>query len=159
MLVPASPEWGELDYAAVMASRQHIKHLFGPGDTWPPDDLSMEEDIADLAWHWREFSTRRSFAYHLLDPTGLSCLDCLYLYPTASAAHDAEAYLWTHISLPRERAAQMEDEVIAWIEGAWPFTAIAWPGRFIAFSAWSAAGLPNYYASTRAQQPQSDVGD
>lgn len=100
MLVPASPEWGELDYAAVMASRQHIKHLFGPGDTWPPDDLSMEEDIADLAWHWREFSTRRSFAYHLLDPTGLSCLGCLYLYPTASAAHDAEAYLWTHISLP-----------------------------------------------------------
>lgn len=158
MLVSAGPEWVAQDYAAVMASRRHIKHLFGPRDSWPPDDLSIEDNLADLEWHRQEFSALRSFAYHLLDPEGLACLGCLYLYPTASDAHDAEAYLWTHVSLPREQAAQMEDEVIAWINGSWPFAAIAWPGRVIAFDAWAAAGLPNYYASTRSQPPKPAVG-
>lgn len=149
MLVPAGPEWVTLDYAAVMASRRHIQHLFGPADSWPAETMRLEEDRADLIWHEQEFLAQRSFAYHLLTHDYSDCLGCLYLYPTASQDHDAEAYLWTHATLPADEASRIEDEVVAWVARDWPFRAVAWPGRFIAFDAWAEAGIPNYYASTR----------
>ncbi|MFN2361522.1 MAG: hypothetical protein ABR522_10675 [Marinobacter sp.] len=149
LLVPAGPEWVELDYAAVIESQDKLRHFFGPEDPWPPENLNLEMDEADLAWHAREFETRRSFAYHLLSHDQQRCLGCLYLYPSASIRHDAEAYLWTHIDLDAERAQLIEDEVIDWISTDWPFKAIAWPGRFIPFEQWQRAGIPNYYATNR----------
>ncbi|WP_155939976.1 hypothetical protein [Marinobacter sp. HL-58] len=152
VLVPAGPEWVAMDYLAVIASRRKLRHLFGPRDTWPPDDLDLAMDEADLAWHAREFADRRSFAYHLLGHDQQHCLGCLYLYPSASVQHDAEAYLWTHSSLDADRAQLIESEVIDWVIRQWPFQTIAWPGRFIPFGQWELAGIPNYYASTRGSE-------
>jgi hypothetical protein len=149
LLIPAGPEWVELDYNAVIQSREKLKHLFGPKDPWPPEDLSPDMDRADLAWHAKEFDTRRSFAYHLLTHDQQACLGCLYLYPTASSQHDAEAYLWTHIDLRAENGKRIEEEVIHWINTCWPFENIAWPGRLIPFENWERAGIPNYYAMMR----------
>lgn len=149
LLVPATPRWVELDFAAVIASRRKLKHLFGPSDSWPPDDLDAAADHADLAWHEHEFRTRQSFAYHLLNHGASECLGCLYIYPTASRDHDAEAYLWTHIDLETARANLIENEVIDWVTHEWPFAAIAWPGRFIPFADWEDAAIPNYYARYR----------
>jgi hypothetical protein len=149
LLVPASPEWVELDYKAVMESRGKLRHLFGPTDTWPPGDLNLRMDEADLAWHAREFESQRSFAYHMLSHDQQQCLGCLYLYPSASKQHDAEAYLWTHINLSAERARLAEEEVIDWVTRHWPFKTVAWPGRFIPFGQWDGARTPNYYAIMR----------
>lgn len=38
------------------------------------------------------------------------------------------------------------EEVMQWLATDWPFTAVAWPGRTIAFSDWP---HPNYYALRR----------
>ena len=149
LLVPAGPGWVELDLAAVTASRPKLKHLFGPGDPWPPDDLDADEDRADLVWHEQEFQARQSFAYHLLNHEASQCLGCLYIYPTASRDHDAEAYLWTHIDLDWPRANRIENEVIEWVTHQWPLAAVAWPGRTISFTDWEDAALPNYYACNR----------
>jgi len=149
LLVPAGPEWVELDYKAVSESREKLRHFFGPKDPWPPEDLNPGMDRADLAWHAREFKTRRSFAYHLLSHDQQTCMGCLYLYPTASNHHDAEAYLWTHIDLQAKDGKLMEDEIIHWINTCWPFENTAWPGRFINFEKWVIAGNPNYYAMIR----------
>lgn len=158
LLVPASPEWVELDFKAVIESRSKLKHLFGPGDTWPPDNLDISMNSADLAWHAREFESRRSFAYHLLSHDKQNCLGCLYIYPTASTQHQAEAYLWTHINLSTERARLIEDEIISWTTRHWPIEAIAWPGRLIPFSRWEQAAIPNYYATKRmVQNPALDA--
>lgn len=149
LLVAASPKWVDLDFAAVVASRYRIKRLFGPSDDWPPNDLDKLEDRDDLEWHAREFELGRSFAYHLLSQDRRRCLGCLYIYPTASHCHDAEAYLWTHARLERRQAAMIEDNVIDWVTHDWPFEAVAWPGRFIPFTRWVRAAIPNYYAHAR----------
>lgn len=149
LLVPAAPRWVELDYGAVMASRRKLRNLFRRADTWPPADLTLEGDRADLAWHEQEFEARRSFAYLLLNNDASRCLGCLYLYPTASRDHDAEAYLWTHINMSTAQANRIENEVIHWVTHQWPFVAVAWPGRFIPFAAWEKAAIPNYYACYR----------
>jgi hypothetical protein len=158
LLVPAHPEWVDLDYAAVIASRSKLKHIFGPQDDWPPEDLNPEMDESDLGWHAREFERLRSFAYHLLSHDRQRCLGCLYLYPSASQEHDAEAYLWTHISLAETQAALIETEVINWVNQEWPVKAVAWPGRFIPFSQWEKADIPNYYASTRMNEDSFAAG-
>ena len=127
-LIPAGPEWTDLDFEAVVASRSKLKHLFGPEDDWPPGDLTRTRNEADLAWHAKEFELGKSFA---------------------SMSHEVEAYLWTHINLDKEVAELIEHEVIDWLDREWPFESIAWPGRFISFESWAAAGLRNYYVCTR----------
>lgn len=149
LLIPAGPQWAKLDFAAVSASRPRIKHLFGPYDDWPPENLDLASNQSDLEWHAREFQKRQSFAYHLFDHDITKCLGCLYIYPTASRDHDAEAYLWTHIDLNAVWSELIEDEVIHWVTHHWPFPALAWPGRFIPFDEWREAQLPNYYACYR----------
>lgn len=148
LALPAEPRWVVLDYAAVMASRMALHGLFAADDPWPPADLTQAEDEADLAWHQREFAEGRSFAYSLFSFDRQRCLGCLYLYPTASPEHDGEAYLWTSRSEPAELRQQIEKEVMQWLEQAWPFQALAWPGRRIPFRQWSFA---NYYAECREQ--------
>jgi hypothetical protein len=39
------------DYDAVMSSREALWECFGPGSDWPREDLSLEQDTIDLAWH------------------------------------------------------------------------------------------------------------
>lgn len=148
VLVPAGPEWAELDFDAVMSSREALVHLFGPDDDWPPENLTLEEDRADLVWHAREFRARTSFAYHLLTLQRDRCLGCLYLYPTASRRYEAEAYLWIRSDV-KTSAPRMEASIVDWVEECWPFSEVAWPGRAIAYEQWQAMNAPNYYAVTR----------
>ena len=144
--VPAAPHLAALDHAAVMASWKTLEGLFGPGDPWPPSTLTEAEDEADLAWHEQEFRQGRSFAYSLLEGNQRACLGCVYIYPTASPEHDAEAYLWTVVTRAEALRTAVAEEVIQWLEMAWPFRALAWPGRVIPFRHWT---FPNYYAEQR----------
>ena len=53
-----------LDYLAVMSSIDLIKKTYG-GSSWPEPDLTIEDDLIDLAWHQREIS--QQFATPLED--------------------------------------------------------------------------------------------
>ncbi len=153
LLLAADPQWAEQDLAAVSVSQPALKHLFRSDDDWPPADLTLKEDRADLEWHRDEFAAGRSFAYHLFDNARRQCLGCLYLYPTASLAHDGEAYLWTRSDLDSASANAIEAEVRTWVAECWPFTALVWPGRDQPFSVWQQQQAPNYYATTRFADP------
>ncbi len=148
-LVPAGPEWAQLDFEAVQSSRAQLLHLFGPEDDWPPEGLTLEKDEADLIWHAKEFERKKSFAFHILSSSRDQCLGCLYLYPTASRAHDVEAYLWARADLSSIQRLRIENEVINWVTTQWPFEVVAWPGRFVSFKRWQALAIPNYYAQMR----------
>ncbi|KAH7254332.1 uncharacterized protein BKA55DRAFT_539164 [Fusarium redolens] len=37
------------------------------GGSWPPKGISQEDNFLDLAWHEREFKSRKSFAYVIHD--------------------------------------------------------------------------------------------
>ncbi|TVP87510.1 MAG: hypothetical protein EA348_12920 [Pseudomonadaceae bacterium] len=144
--LPAAAALAELDYAAVMASRAQLQGLFAADDPWPPADLTLADDRADLAWHATEFQQGKSFAYSLLSHDRSRCLGCLYLYPTASPAHGGEAYLWTRTTEPEPLRQAIEAEVITWLANDWPLQNLAWPGRSMPFNQWPYA---NYYSVKR----------
>lgn len=128
------------DYDAVMSSVDHCKTIW-PGGEWP-DGLTLEQNLIDLGWHQKEFQTRRSFAYTVVRPDETQVLGCVYILPTRRQGYDAEVYLWARQS---ELAGGLEDRLHAavrdWIEAAWPFKAVGYPGRGIAWKAWRAVPI------------------
>ena len=50
------------DFDAVMSSREHLWARFGSTWGWPAADLTLEQDLIDLAWHQKEFQLRSAFA-------------------------------------------------------------------------------------------------
>ncbi len=77
VLLPLRPEHVELDYEAVMASQEMLR--IWSGSTWPKEDFTLAENLADLQWHHQEHQDREAFTYTVLDPKGVSCLGCVYI--------------------------------------------------------------------------------
>jgi hypothetical protein len=123
------------DFDAVMSSVDHCKTIW-PGGTWP-EGLTIEQNLIDLGWHQKEFQTRRSFAYTVVNPSESKVLGCVYVEPSHKRGYDAEVYLWARQS---ELAGGLEDRLYAavkdWIATVWPFEASAFPGRGVAWEAW-----------------------
>lgn len=63
------------DYDAVMTSVQHCKTIWG--GRWP-DGLTIEQNLIDLGWHQKEFQTRRSFAYTVVQLDEARVLGCVF---------------------------------------------------------------------------------
>lgn len=72
-----APDAVEEDYAAVIESAARLRGFMG-GD-WP-DGLTLEDNWIDLAWHLREFDTKRSFAWIVRDQAK-GYLGCAYVFP------------------------------------------------------------------------------
>ena len=70
------------DYDAVMTSVDHIAGVFGPDTHWPAPELTLEQDLIDLAWHQKEFQIRSSFTYTVVTPDESAVLGCVYLLPS-----------------------------------------------------------------------------
>jgi hypothetical protein len=125
------------DYDAVMTSVEHLRGVFGPRSTWPKPELTLEQDLIDLGWHQKEFQTRRSFAYTVMDPPESECLGCVYIVPTRKRGYDAEVYLWVRKSEVKNGLdAALYNSVKSWVEKKWPFKKVAYPGREIEWEAW-----------------------
>lgn len=125
------------DYDAVMSSIDHCKTIW-PGGKWPTG-LTLEQNLIDLGWHQKEFQTRRSFAYTVVNPNESRVLGCVYIEPTRKPGYDAEVYLWARQS---ELAGGLEDRLFAavkdWIAAKWPFKSVAYPGRDVPWEIWRA---------------------
>ena len=125
----------ERDYEAVMESRERLRGTFGPDDGWPPDDLTLEQNRIDLAWHHKEFQRRDAFTYAVVDPDGTVELGCVYVQPTRTEGYDAAVYFWvSEAGIDRGLADDIEAHVRGWIDTTWPFDAVAYPGRDISWS-------------------------
>jgi hypothetical protein len=74
------------DYDAVMTSREYLWEQFGQAWGWPRDDLTLEQDLIDLASHQKEAQRRSSFAYAVMRPDELVQLGCVYIAPPTSKA-------------------------------------------------------------------------
>jgi len=123
------------DYDAVMTSADHCKTIW-PGGKWP-EGLTLEQNLIDLGWHQKEFQIRRSFAYTVVTPSEARVLGCVYIEPTQKQGYDAVVYLWARQS---ELAGGLETRLHAavkdWIATTWPFQAVGFPGRDIAWDTW-----------------------
>jgi hypothetical protein len=125
------------DYDAVMTSVDHLRTIW-PGGTWP-NGLTLRQNLIDLGWHEKEFQLRQCFAYTVLSPTEDRVLGCVYIEPSRRVGHDAAVYLWARQSeLASGLEDQLYDDVKGWLRDSWPFSAIAFPGRDIAWTDWRA---------------------
>lgn len=141
-----SPEFADQDFAAVTASADSIRHVFGPDNDWPAADMTYDENLADLARHAREFEERSAFAYAVFDERCARYLGCLYLKPIKSKmGRDsrqelfvAQAFLWfssRHQDIDRESTYAA---IASWIADSWPIGKVVWPGRAQSWEAWQA---------------------
>ncbi len=125
------------DYDAVMSSVEHCRTIW-PGLGWP-EGLTLEQNLVDLGWHQKEFQTRRSFAYTVVDLAESRVLGCVYIEPTKRVGYDAVVFLWARQS---ELAAGLEvrlyQAVRQWLGECWPFERVAFPGREIPWDEWKA---------------------
>lgn len=81
-LRPIVADDAEMDYAAVMETREHLR--LWRQSTWPEDDFTVEANREDLIELEQRHAAHRAFTYTVLDSDGTECLGCVYVYPTSA---------------------------------------------------------------------------
>jgi hypothetical protein len=126
----------EKDYDAVMSSIEHLKNPSDP-NSWPMEDMTLDEDREDLRIHQEEFQNRVAFAYTVMSLNEDRCLGCVYIDPPGKKGFDSKVYLWARSS---ELASGFEEllykVVKKWVKDEWPFRNTAYPGREIGWDQW-----------------------
>lgn len=118
------------DYDAVMSSIDHLRGTFGPENSWPSKDMSIEQNLIDLGWHQKEFEERRSFAYTITNNENTKCIGCLYIYPLEDVPQGAQIFFWVRRSAYEEGLESIIlNEIKKWLASIWPFERIVFPYR------------------------------
>lgn len=130
------------DYDAVMTSIDRLRDVYYRAPGWPSDDLSLMQNLIDLAWHHKERQLRNSFCYIAVTPDDKVELACIYIDPPVKVGFDAEIQMWVRSSEAHtgldERVYQTVRE---WIARVWPWKKVAYPGREYTREEWDA--MPN----------------
>lgn len=129
----------EKDYEAVMTSREHIRNLLDDedDDTWPEENMTIEEDLEDLRRHQCEFLNREAFVYTVVSLDESKCLGCVYINPSEKEGFDAEIYLWARASEVEKGLEELLFRTVKdWVNKEWPFKNIAFPGLDIKWIEW-----------------------
>lgn len=115
----------DADMAVIAESAADLRGVMG-GD-WP-DGLTREEDAIDLAWHEREFTARRSFAFVIGD-AARDYLGCAYVTPVIGTTERVEIRFWFRSTVAGEGLAPAFRAALdAWISGPdWPRLDYVWP--------------------------------
>ena len=117
-LEPLGPEHNERDHEAWMSSIEHIRATPGFPDADWPHEMSLEDNLADLERHARDFAERKGFTYSILD--GDAVIGCLYIYPSKTDGVDAEVSAWVTAS-QAELDPVVWRSVRDWLDETWPF--------------------------------------
>lgn len=123
--MPLGPHVVQLDYLAIMGSRQRLRReLDWRG--WPRNDFTLEDNEADLAEHFAEFQRGEAYAYSVLNPDESTCLGCIYLEPWTPGAQLA---LWVvDAEVPMGLELHLLRTLVPWLAG-WPLPAVRVPVR------------------------------
>jgi hypothetical protein len=114
----------EIDYPAVMGSRERLWEIYGEAWGWPPATMTLEQDREDLERHAREIEAHESFNYALLDAAEKHLFGCVYVDPTDEPGADALVSWWVvddAVGTEVERA--LDALVPRWLAEEWPFRA------------------------------------
>lgn len=113
----------EIDYPAVMGSRERLWEKYGQAWGWPPTTMTLEEDRDDLARHEREIAAHESFNYAVLNDQESELLGCVYIDPPDDPeVCDALVSWWVvddRVGSPLE--SELDDVVPRWLATDWPF--------------------------------------
>ena len=115
----------EIDYPAVMGSRERLWAKYGEAWGWPPATMSFEADRDDLAHHEAEIAAHETFNYAVLDSAESELLGCIYIDPPddrSPEGSDAVVSWWvvdSAVGTELERA--LDDFVPRWLADTWQF--------------------------------------
>ena len=124
------------DFDAVMASKDKLTSPNEANSGWP-HNLTIMQNLIDLAWHHKEFQNRTSFAFTVIRPDESEIIGCLYIYPTDKKAHDAKIEFWCRDdSGITDLDDRLNDLIRGWISSSWPFQNPAYPGRDMSYEEW-----------------------
>jgi RimJ/RimL family protein N-acetyltransferase len=115
----------EIDYPAVMGSRERLWQRYGAIWGWPPATMTFEEDRADLARHERETAAHESFNYAILNDDESELLGCIYIDPPGERqGRDAVVSWWVVDDLVgTSLESELDRFVPRWVMTDWPFSA------------------------------------
>lgn len=133
-LEPLSPDHVELDFAALMGSREHLLQTLD-WNPWPRADFTIEENLKDLERHFQEFEDREAYAYTVLTPDGSECIGCIYINPFPKEGlfgndnpRRARMIYWVvEDGLATDLDRHLLESVLSWIESDWPYEWVAMP--------------------------------
>ena len=129
----------EIDFPAVMGSRERLWTVYGEAWGWPPADMTHDEDRTDLARHATEMETHESFNYALFDTDETALLGCVYIDPPEKPGADAEISWWVvDECVGTELEHAVDDLVPRWIADDWPLASPRYVGRDLSWAAWLA---------------------
>lgn len=109
-----------------MSSIDHIQSTPGMVGWGWPTPMSLDENLADMEMHAREFVERKSFTYSVLD--GDEVIGCVYIYPSDSPDHDAHVRSWVTASRADMDSTVWRD-VSDWLADEWPFSTFTYARR------------------------------
>lgn len=120
----------DLDYVAVMGSRERLWSIYGQAWGWPPATMTVAQDHADLERHEAEIEAHQSFNYALFDSAESELLGCVYIDPPERAGADADISWWVVDRLVDGPAQEALDEFVPrWVAERWPLSAPRYVGR------------------------------
>ncbi|HKY13753.1 MAG TPA: hypothetical protein VJM33_02430 [Microthrixaceae bacterium] len=139
-LRPMSGEDVDLDYPAVMSSRDRLWTIYGEAWGWPPAGMTLEQDREDLDRHARDIAAHESFLYGVFDEDETQLLGCLYIDPPErDGGADAEISWWVVDDVVgTDVEAAMREFVPRWIAGAWPLQRPRHIGHDLSWEEWLA---------------------
>jgi len=114
----------EIDYLAVMGSREQLWRRYGDAWGWPPASLTKAEDRRDLERHEREISAHESFNYAALDDAETVVLGCVYRDPPGAEQTDTDVLVsWWVVGAEYGGALDkcLASFIPRWVVSAWPF--------------------------------------
>src|SRR3954451_11738543 len=107
-LRPIRESDADIDYPAVMGSRERLWAKYREAWGWPPADMSYEADRQDLARHEAEIAAHKTFNYAVLDEGETELFGCVYIDPPderTPAGTDALVSWWV---VDREAGGALE---------------------------------------------------
>lgn len=115
----------DIDYRAVMGSRERLWAKYGEAWGWPPATMSPEQDRDDLAHHEAEIAAHETFNYAILDEPESELLGCVYIDPPgAESRPDADAVVsWWVVDriVDSDLDRQLGEFLPGWLRDAWGF--------------------------------------
>jgi hypothetical protein len=120
----------DIDYPAVMGSRERLWAKYGDAWGWPPETMTFEADRDDLAHHEAEIAAHETFNYAVLDEVERELLGCVYIDPpddASPAGSDALVSWWVVDDAVGSELERALDELLPrWLADTWGFDAVHW---------------------------------
>jgi hypothetical protein len=138
-LRPLNYEVMMLDYEAVMKGALNLTNA-DREDEYDYSKFTLQDEIIEVGWHTGEWRRRHSFAYSVMSSDNAICYGSLYINPTRKRDYDAEAVMWVTPDAPPGLDGAVYEAVKHWLQDAWPFSNVGYPGRATSFADWDKLG-------------------